>query len=393
MTTNMRSAPGSLEAEAAVIDGTQPGEVRIGRQATFWLVMLVVICGFVYLVRGILLPFVVAAAVAYFFDPLVRRLQRSGLPRWSSAMLVLVIFILVFAGAMFFIVPTLEKQVEQLVASVPKWIGEIKTSVIPQVDAFVAKSGFAGSGNLSNAASSYASKGLSEAGTVLGSILTGGLALLDLLSLLLVTPVVAFYLLRDWDSLVVDLDHCLPRHQIGTLRSLFHEIDRTLSGFIRGQALVCLIQATYYAVALSAAGLNFGALVGVATGILTFIPYLGATIGLVTGLAIAVAEWHDTFHLLIVFGLFAFGQILEANLITPKLVGDRIGLHPVWVIFAVLAGGALFGFVGILVAVPIAAVIGVLIRFGVRLYVASRFYRGDTPDALAGSGSDAAAIP
>jgi predicted PurR-regulated permease PerM len=177
---------------------------------------------------------------------------------------------------------------------------------------------------------------------------------------------------------MLDLDSCLPRKHLATLHQLFHDIDRTLSGFIRGQALVCLIQATYYSIALSVAGLNFGALVGVATGVLTFIPYIGATIGLVTGIAIAIAEWHDTTHVLIILGLFAFGQILESNVITPALVGGRIQLHPAWVLFSVLAGGALFGFPGILIAVPVAAVIGVLVRFGVQQYRQSYYYRGSS---------------
>jgi predicted PurR-regulated permease PerM len=188
---------------------------------------------------------------------------------------------------------------------------------------------------------------------------------------------VAFYLLRDWNQVTQDADLCFPRQHAAKLRQLCHDIDRTLSGFIRGQALVCMIQATYYAVALSIAGLEFGALVGVATGILTFIPYLGAVIGLTTGLIIAFVQWHDSLHVLIIAGLFVVGQIMEANVITPKLVGDRIGLHPAWVIFAVLAGGALFGFTGILLAVPIAAVIGVLIRFGMQAYLSSKIYRGD----------------
>ncbi len=363
-----------MTTENQVTISSSPGK---GRSAFFWLGTGAVILVFLYLVRSVLLPFLVAMAVAYFFDPLVRRLQRAGLPRWASSMLVLVAFILVFVGAMVIVVPILEKQVVELIGIVPKWITEVKTTLLPKADAYLTRFGFMDQGTLSESATGYATTALSKAGVVLGSILTGGLAILDLLSLLLVTPVVAFYLLRDWDAVEEDFDRWLPRKQADTLRSVFREIDRTLSGFIRGQALVCLIQATYYAVALSIAGLDFGALVGVATGILTFIPYLGATIGLIAGLAIAFAQWHDTTHVLIILGCFVVGQILEGNVITPKLVGDRIGLHPVWVIFAVLAGGALFGFTGILLAVPVAAVIGVLIRFAVRLYLGSPFYHGD----------------
>ena len=251
------------------------------QKAIFWCGIALLVFVFLYLVRGILLPFGVAIAVAYFFDPLVRRLQRSGLPRFASASLVLVTFTLIFVGGLFIVVPILEQQVMQLVHAMPGWVTQIKTSLLPQVNGYLTRFGFMDEAGLSDTASGYATTALSKAGLVLGSILTGGLALLDLVSLLLVTPVVAFYLLRDWDAVVKDFDHWLPRPQAGMLRKLFSEIDRTLSGFIRGQALVCLIQATYYAtVLLSIAGLDFGALVGVVTGMLTFIPYLGAVIGL-----------------------------------------------------------------------------------------------------------------
>jgi predicted PurR-regulated permease PerM len=353
------------------------GSVRLGRQGTFWLLMIAVILGFLYLVRGVLLPFVMAMGVAYFFDPLVRRLQRNGLPRWLSGMIVLLTFIVIFVGAAFLVVPVLEQQVDQLINAAPGLIQSIKTVFLPQIGAYAAKFGFADQQQLSTLTENSLGKLTAVIGGVTAGVLHGGLALLDLLSLLLVTPVVAFYMLRDWDRVISDIDACLPRHHKAQLEQLFHQIDRTLSGFIRGQALVCLIQATYYAVALSIAGLDFSALVGIATGILTFIPYLGATIGLITGIIIAIAQWHDSVHVAIIVAVFAFGQIMEANLITPKLVGDRIDLHPAWVIFAVLAGGAMFGFIGILIAVPVAAVIGVLIRFGVGLYLNSRLYKGD----------------
>ena len=345
------------------------------RGAIFWIFLALVLIVFLGLVRTILLPFGVAMAVAYFFDPLANRLQRAGLPRWLSALLVLAVFIAIFVGAAFIVVPIIEKQLGQLITLVPKWFSELKTSTLPKVNQYLEHLGISQQGDLADTASSYTTQALSGAGAVLASVWTGGLALLDLVSLMLVTPVVAFYLLRDWNFVVRDLDGLLPRSHLDTLRRLFHEIDRTLSGFIRGQALVCLIQMVYYATVLSIAGLDFGVLVGITAGILTFIPYLGATIGLITALFIAISEWHDTVHVLIVLGLFAFGQILEANVITPRLVGDRIGLHPVWVIFAVLAGGAMFGFPGILLGVPVAAVVGVLVRFLVQSYTKSDFYQ------------------
>jgi predicted PurR-regulated permease PerM len=354
---------------------TEP-TLRHRRPILFWTVLAVAILAFLYLVRGMLLPFAVAIAVAYFFNPLARRLQRYGWPRWLSTALILGGFGIVFVGVLFLIVPILEKQIGELIAAVPGLIETVKSSFMPRLNDYINKFGLGGEGAMTDAVSSYGSKAVAGAGTVLAGVWSSGLAVLDLLSLLLITPVIAFYLLRDWQNIMTDLDSCLPRKHLATLHRLFHDIDNTLSGFIRGQALVCLIQATYYAIALSIAGLNFGALVGVATGILTFIPYLGATIGLVTGIAIAIAEWHNTTHVLIIAGLFAVGQILESNVITPALVGGRIGLHPAWVLFAVLAGGALFGFPGILLGVPVAAVIGVLVRYGIGQYRQSYYYRG-----------------
>jgi predicted PurR-regulated permease PerM len=345
------------------------------RGAIFWIFLSLVLLIFLGLVRSIMLPFAVAMAVAYFFDPLANHLQKSGLPRWLSALLVLTAFVVLFVGAAFIVIPIIEKQLGQLITLVPGWFSELKSSALPKLNTYLAHLGLSQQGDLADTASSYMTQALSGAGAVLTSIWTGGLAVLDLVSLMLVTPVVAFYLLRDWNYVVRDLDGLLPRQHLETLRRLFHEIDRTLSGFIRGQALVCLIQMVYYATVLSIAGLDFGVLVGITAGVLTFIPYLGATIGLITALFIAISEWHDMLHVLVVLGLFAFGQILEANVITPRLVGDRIGLHPVWVIFAVLAGGAMFGFTGILLGVPVAAVVGVLVRFLVGVYTKSDFYQ------------------
>ena len=364
--------------EHRVLPLTREDTLRVTKPVAFWIGLAVLLLGFLYLVRGILLPFIMAAAVAYFFDPLVRRMQRHGLPRWQSAMIVLLVFVILFVGTLFLVVPILEQQIEQVISAVPHLVQTVKTQVLPKLDDYAGRLGLGHQAQVNDTTSSAAEKALGTVETVLASVLTGSLAILDLLSLLLVTPIVAFYLLRDWDQVVQDGDLCFPRKHAAALRQLFHDIDRTLSGFIRGQALVCLIQATYYGVVLTVCGLDFGALVGVAAGILTFIPYVGAAIGLITALAIAFAEWHDGFHVAKVAAVFIFGMAMEGNLITPKLVGDRIGLHPAWVIFAVLAGGALFGFLGTLLAVPVAAVIGVLIRFGVQVYLKSRIYRGNS---------------
>ncbi len=216
-------------------------------------------------------------------------------------------------------------------------------------------------------------------GAALVRVVSSGVALTNLLSLLFITPVVAFYLLRDWDRLVVQIDALLPRQHRDTVRTQLLEINRNLAGFARGQATVCLVLAIFYATGLSVIGLEFGLVVGLGIGFLSFIPYVGSITGLIVSLGIALAQFPTWGPVGLVLGFFVLGQILEGYVLTPRLVGNRVGLHPVWVIFALLAGGALFGFVGLLLAVPVAAVIGVLIRFAVVQYRDSRYFRGDPP--------------
>ena len=191
-------------------------------------------------------------------------------------------------------------------------------------------------------------------------------------------PVVAFYLLLDWDNMIARIDKLLPREHRDTIRQLGRDIDQVLAGFVRGQVLVCLILGTFYSVALMLAGLNFGLIVGAIAGLVTFIPYIGALTGGALAIGLALFQfWGDWFQIGIVAGIFALGQFLEGNIITPRLVGKSVGLHPVWLLFALSAFGTVFGFVGMLVAVPVAAALGVFARFGIAQYLDSRLYRGD----------------
>jgi predicted PurR-regulated permease PerM len=206
-------------------------------------------------------------------------------------------------------------------------------------------------------------------------------ALFQLISLVVITPLVSFYLLRDWDRIVERIDAYLPRGSAPAIHDQFGKIDRTLAGFIRGQATVCLILGAFYAVGLSLVGLEFGLLIGLGTGLISFIPYFGMMVGLAVGISVALAQFSGLGSVALVAAVFAVGQVAEGNFLTPKLVGDRVGLHPVWVIFALLAGGTLFGFTGILLAVPAAAVIGVLVRFTLESYRDSRLYEGLGDDA------------
>jgi predicted PurR-regulated permease PerM len=211
---------------------------------------------------------------------------------------------------------------------------------------------------------------------LLGQVISGGVAIANLISLLVITPVVAFYLLRDWDRIVARVDTWLPRGHAGAIREQAREIDRTLAGFLRGQGTVCLILGVFYAIGLTLAGLDFGLVVGLVAGLLSFIPYVGAIVGLVLSVGLALVQFDDWLRIAVVAGIFFVGQAVEGNFLTPKLVGESVGLHPVWIIFGLLAGGALFGFVGVLLAVPAAAVIGVGVRFALGRYMQSPYYHG-----------------
>jgi predicted PurR-regulated permease PerM len=216
---------------------------------------------------------------------------------------------------------------------------------------------------------------------ILSGLVTGGVAIANLLSLIFITPVVSFYLLRDWDRLVAQVDSCLPRGSVGVVREQAGLIDRTLAGWVRGQFTVCLVLGTYYAAGLTLAGLDFGLVIGLLAGLLSFIPFVGAAVGLVGSVGLALVQFDDWLRIAIVAGVFFVGQAVEGNFLTPRLVGDRVGLHPVWVIFALLAGGALFGFVGVLLAVPVAATLGVLVRFLLQRYLESDMYGSDEKQA------------
>ena len=206
-------------------------------------------------------------------------------------------------------------------------------------------------------------------------MLSSGVAFINIISLILITPIVAFYLLRDWDKVVAHIDALLPRKRAETIRQQLVIIDNTLAGFVRGQLNVCILLGIYYAIFLTILGLNFGFVIGLATGFLVIFPYVGLLVGMAAGITVAFFQFGEMSQVLMVLGVFISGQVIEGNFVTPKLVGDKVGLHPVWIIFAMLAGGALFGFVGVLLAVPMAAVIGVLIRFGLGEYQKSSYFQ------------------
>jgi predicted PurR-regulated permease PerM len=327
-----------------------------------------------YLVSDILLPFVASFAIAYLLNPLCDRLQRAGLGRPLASIIVLLGFLLCFALFLLVLVPLVEAQILELVGRMPVFVDAARREVnglMAMVEARLSPEDFA---KLRDAVSGRLGDAFTWGGTLLTKVLTGGLALFNVLSLIFITPIVAFFILRDWHRIVAMVGRLPPRRQAATIREQAALVDATLAGFIRGQALVCLVMGIYYALALSLAGLDFGLVLGLLVGILLIIPMLGAGLGGILAVVLAMVQFPDWLHVGIVAGIFLVGQTIEGNILTPRLVGGRVNLHPVWVIFALLAFGSLFGLLGLMIAVPVAAVIGVLVRFALHRYLASPFY-------------------
>jgi predicted PurR-regulated permease PerM len=352
--------------------------MRFERHIAFWVAAFLVFVGLLWLLHGVLLPFVVGAALAYLLDPLAERLTGRGMSRLIAALIILAGFVVVFAGLLFLIVPVLAAQLAAFIDHVPAYVHRLQALVTdhPWLKGILGTA--ADDGGKSVAALLSTTVGyLTDA---LPTLWTKGAALLSLFSLLVITPVVAFYLLADWHRVIATFDDLVPLPQRDTVRGLAREIDKALSGYLHGQLLVCAILGAYYAIGLTLAGLSFGALIGAVSGFLTFIPYVGSLTALVVSLGVALAQFSpDWTRVVIVVGIVLVGQFLEGNVLAPKLVGESVGLHPVWLIFALLAFGYLFGFVGLVLAVPLAAAAGVLTRFALARYRASQLYTGNPP--------------
>lgn len=354
----------------------------IGRNTWFWLIVGAVLVFLLYELREVLLPFVLGAGVAFLFDPFADRLERWKLPRWAATVIVLIVVNALAVGFLLLIVPLVQAQIGQLIGKVPTYIDVARMRLLPEIQRIVANYSPTGAEDLQKAATSYAGDAAKWVASGLGTLLASGVALVNVISILLIAPVVSFYLLRDWDKIVERIDSWLPRRSRGTLRLLFAEMDETLTGFVRGQALVCLFLAVFYSITLSLVGLDFALVIGLFIGVISFMPYVGTISGFIVSVGVALGQFEDRTNVWFVVGIFVVGQMLEGNVIQPLFIGDRVRLHPVWIIFALLAGGSLFGFLGVLLAVPIAAVIGVLVRFAIRRYLASEFYEEPVESTL-----------
>lgn len=374
----MPSVTAHFSTNAEVAEAALAASFR--RQIIFWIGAFVTLIFFLYMFSSILLPFAAGMVLAYFLDPVADRLEAWFGSRLLAAIVILLAFVIAVVVALIIIVPILATQAAELITRMPDYLSRLQ-GVITSVDPEWLKQRFGvDPTSLRDALNSLVSQGAGFLTTVFQSIWSSGLAIVNVAGLVVVTPVVAFYMLLDWDRMIAKIDSWVPRDNVATLRQIASDINDSTAGFVRGQGTLCLILGVMYAVGLTIAGLNFGLLIGLFAGLISFIPYVGSLVGLVLAVGVALVQfWPDWMMVAAVAAIFFLGQFIEGNILQPKLVGESVGLHPVWLMFALLAFGSLFGFVGLLIAVPAAAAVAVLVRFLLNRYLASPLYKGHPP--------------
>jgi len=341
-------------------------------QAKYWSIAAAVFMVVLWYLGDVILPFVLGAAIAYFLDPVADRLERMGASRGAATAIITFVALLVFVIAALLIVPTLVSQTTSLINIAPQLFQDLQGFLTKRFPSLVESDS-----TLHQSLVSLGETIREQGGKVLNSVVSSAASVINILLLLVIVPVVAFYLLYDWDHMTARIDEMLPRDHAPVIRQLAGEIDDTLASFIRGMGTVSLILGTFYAVSLMLVGLQFGLVIGAVAGLITFIPYVGALVGGALAIGLGLFQfWGEWTTIGLIAGIFVAGQVAEGNFLTPKLVGSSVGLHPVWLIFALSVFGSLFGFVGMLVAVPLAAALGVLVRFLKDQYQDSRLYRG-----------------
>jgi predicted PurR-regulated permease PerM len=346
------------------------------KQSTFiWVSLFLLFSFMVYLVNDVLMPFVFAGVVAYFLDPLADKIENAGLSRTNATIISLSIFGVVFFSLLFFLGPILVHQFGKLSANLPEYFSELETKHSGKVKEFISQYAPGLEGKIKDFGYEFSVQVVQKTGDIIRGLVTSASAVANFIAMILISPVVAFYLVRDWDIVVKKVDDLIPRHKLVAVRHEFSKIDSIISAYIRGQFNVCLIMALFYSVNLTFAGLDYGIAIGMLTGLLTFIPYVGFTIGMIVGLLVAYFQFGFADGLVLTLLAFIFGQVLE-NYVAPKLIGDKVQLHPTWIIFALLVGGNLLGFTGVLIAIPTAAVMGVLVRTSITKYKKSNLYLG-----------------
>jgi predicted PurR-regulated permease PerM len=362
--------------------------VSLERQVLFWAIAAAALLYAVYLLGSAITPFAAGIALGYLLDPVVLKLQRLGLNRLGASLLILVAFTLAVAIILILVVPILADQFVAFSNRLPGYAMRLQALAVEEGNALIAKyrgpwldalglKGQLSSAEIQKSVGDFVAQGAQWFLRGLRSLVSGGAAVFNFLSLLIITPVVAFYILIDWNGMISELDSWLPLDHRDSLRKIAREMNAALAGFIRGQSLVCIFLGLWYSIGLTLIGLDFGFLIGALGGLLSFVPYVGSLTALVLSLGVALVQgWPSLTLFFLALGVVGVGQFLEGYVLSPKLVGESVGLHPVWLMFALLAFGQLFGFLGLIIAVPTAAAIGVVSRHLIALYLKSPLYRG-----------------
>lgn len=347
-------------------------------QAVFWSVAFLVFVGLIWLLKGVLLPFVLGALIAYLLNPIVSRLEKLGIARRGAVLLILASFFTLLTIFLAILSPILLREAMAFLDAAPGYATYLWEKAQPIIVSIQERLGYQITDQLQGVLQDNVGKTFQVGKGVLTGLANGGGAVLEFMTTLFLTPIAAYFMMKEWPGIVKEIRDMMPRDHETTLRELLRQIDGKISGFVRGQIMICGALGLLYAIALSLAGLNYGFVIGLGTGILSIIPYVGSTLGLVTSLVVSYLQSSGDWSFVgIIAVIFFVGQFIEGNFITPKLMGDSVGLHPLWIIFALMVGGSLLGILGMFLAVPVAAIIGVLLAFALSQYKASPFYRKD----------------
>lgn len=365
--------------QSKAINKAHEDAVFWGRQLKFWLVVAILAGLILWAFRPVLLPFILGAVVAYLLNPIVGRLQnirigRIGMSRLMAGLVILLGFLAVVIGSLAVIVPIASAEFLALVENMPGYAAGLWAAIEPYRQYLQDRVSDQEIAQAKTALEGASGRILELSRNFLSGLIGSGQALIGLLSIMVLTPLVSFYMLLEWPRITRWVDTHIPSHHAADIRQILGEIDQKIAGFIRGQVMVAILLAVIYAVAMKIAGLHFGLAVGLMAGLLSIIPLVGSLSGFLAGTIIAYFQSYDPSYVALIAGIFIAGQILEGYILTPKLVGDQVGLHPLWMMFALMAGGALLGFAGLLVAVPVAASLGVLLSFTLARYKDSEYY-------------------
>jgi predicted PurR-regulated permease PerM len=344
-------------------------------QMTFWGVSIALFIAFIWIFKAVLTPFVLGIVIAYLLNPLVKRFSTKGIKRTTSTLIILSLFFTAVTAIIILVAPVIAKESAELIDKMPNYLDNFFKLIQPYIAWFQET---IGQGSVEDAKvflKENASKILSISGGVAGSLAAGGQAIVGMMTTLVLTPLVAFYMMKEWPAITDWVENLIPRDKEKMIKDIIHQIDVKLSGFIRGQLTVAFFLGIIYAVALTIAGLDYGFLIGIGAGVLSIIPLVGSTVGLLVSVGVAWFQAGEVDYVLIIAAIFIVGQIIEGNILSPKLLGDSVGLHPLWILFALMAGGSMFGILGMILAVPVAAVIGVLVGFAILQYKKSPLYK------------------